>query len=424
MSKLRGRSPALPSGYDEAHDPLILRHYHPPLMAVLVALVTGTRDERVLRSPQLLGALAFLAFVILSYRGLSLSPTAAGYATVSALAAWAAYHLFGSISMHGWAAVWTTAIAALLGRWLVDGRRRLLVVLCACCALLLLTLETGLIVCTAAAACAWAWPPASAAPQPAWRRKLAPAGLVALILVALWPGVVIKVSLLKTVFLYVYRIRLGDEYASVPGRYMALALELLPVWLPGTVSVFWLVATDRAAVRRWGPFAVVGGLYSLALLRFALSPIYVIAGSGPLIVLLGYTVDQVGSSSARAILVTASLLVIGLSPWPDSQEDRDARVDLRYLAAELRGKEAFADGGHIYQYYLGQGYAIHPVTVSYDGQSLSVRENGVYRKLGRQELMGKTIVLQARRRVGPALTSLLEGSRRTVRSTVCLYQCP
>lgn len=427
-SKFLGRSPILPVDYDEARDPLLLRHYHPPFAAVLLSPFSGMRSERVLRSVQLLGALAFISVVLLSYCSLSPSPTTAGCFTVSTLVAWAALLLFGSISMHGWAAVWVTAVAALLSRWLRNGQRGTWVALCACMALALFTLETGLIVCVTVALCVLAWSPAAvvAAAQLPWRRVMSGAALVALFVAALWPGVITKASLLKTVLLYTYRMKSGDEYASVPGKFLALVWTLLPIWLPSILAISWLFAADRGGARRWGPYAIVGSVYAVVLLRFALSPTYVLAAFGPLICVIGLGADGPRSFRVRTLVAGVCLLAIGsTTPFLLAKGgDRSARDDLRYLADVLREGEALVDGGHIYQYYLGPRYAIRPITVSYDGESLSVRESGVYRKLDKQDLAGKVVVLQKHRVIGPALSSLLRGCRRTDRNTIRLYNCP
>jgi hypothetical protein len=422
-SKLLGRPPNLPPNYEEARDPFNLRHFHPPFVVVLLSPLSDMRSERLLRSIQLLGALSFISVVLLSYRGLSPTPKATGYLTVSVLVVWAARLLFSSISMHGWEAVWVTAVAALLSRWLRDGQRGTWAALCASLALALFTLETGLIVCVIAALCILVWSPATVAARASWCWVVLGTASVILFVMIIWPGVILKASLIKSVLLYLYRMKSMEEYSSVSKQSLYLVWTLLPVWLPSIPAISWLVLADRSNVRRWAPYVVVGSVYSVALLRFAVSPSYVVAAIGPLICVIGLVADNLSSVRIR-VLVTGVCLLVAWGTAPRLTEGNEsARDDLRYLGAALRDREALMDGGHIYQYYLGPRFAIRPVTVSYDGESISVRENGTYRKLGKQDLGGKLVVLQKNRRVGPSLSSLLEGCQRTEKNTIRLYDC-
>jgi len=430
FAKITGRQFAFPEGYDESRDPLLLRHYHPPLVVLLLSPVSWTRSERTIRSVQLLGALALSCAVTLSYLSLSGPPGWSGILVVSLLVLWTILVVFTSLSFHGWEAVWTTASAALLGRWLSTRAKVVGVLLCASLAMAVVTLETGLLVWVAAVLSVLVWGGLFAAGR--WvtlRRRHIAVGIVLTVVFVLvvWPGSVLKGSLVKIPAVYLYRIWLGEEYTGVIGGLPRTLGSLLPLVVLGPAACFWLFLSHREHLPRWGPSVVVGGVYGLAMTRFALNPQYLLPALAPLIPLAGLAVDRISSSWGRTLIGMVALVLAG-SAWPasiDSAGDRERRNDLRWLGGILRGREALVDGGHVLQYYLGRDYSIRPVTVSYRGESLLAREGGAYRPLGRGDVAGKVVVIQRSREQSFRKTesALLSGCSRIERAIVRVYDC-
>jgi len=172
---------------------------------------------------------------------------------------------------------------------------------------------------------------------------------------------------------------------------------------------------------------VVGGVYGLAMTRFALNPQYLLPALAPLIPLAGLVMDRISSRWGRALAGVVALVLAG-SAWPasvDSAGDRERRNDVRWLRETLRGREALVDGGHVVQYYLGRDYSIRPVTVSYHGESLLAREGAAYRPLGRGDVAGKMVVIQKSREqfFHKTAGTLLSGCSRIERAVIRVYDC-
>lgn len=420
-------SDAVPAGYDEELDPLRLRHYHPPLVTLLLSVVSGFDQERVVRSVQLFGGFSLVAVMLFSYRSLSPSPTPAGLLLVLVLAVWMSQTLFATLNFHGWAAVWIAATCTLLSAWLRGGGARIGVTLSVCLALLMLTLETGLLVYPLCLLCLAIWRPAGpggARGAFPWLPVAAGFAVGFVILVSVWPGAVLKVSLVKIPALYLYRIKLGAEYSSVPGRAWSLMSRLLPLLVPLPAACLGLLLFDKEGSRRWGPYCVVGGLYAVALARFALSTTYILPAVGSLACVAGYAADRC-SRGYRAVLVGLTLMTVALS-WPapyDRNLERDKRAEFREMSARLTGREAYVDGAHIYRHYLGPTFSITSITVESDG--LYVRRRGAYRKLRSEELASKVVVVQRDRRHfldGPACRDLLDDRPYHDLETVRVYE--
>lgn len=432
LAKLSGSDPTLPAGYDESQDPLLLRHYHPPFVVLLLSGVSASKDERVIRSVQLLGALAFSCVIVFSYRSISDSAEWSGMLLVSLLTLWMSQMLFGWVSFHGWEAVWVTASAALMGQWLSFGKRAMGVFLCASLALALLTLQTGMFVWAGAILCMAIWrtaPSQGGGTGFAWQHLAVGAVLVALFVVAVWPGSLTKASLPKIFALYFYLIWLGDEYAAVPSFFMEHARLLLPMLVLGSLACFWLIFVNRAQIRRWGPSVVVGSIYAIGIVRFALRPEYLLPALAPFICIVGAAADHMFSRAWYRIPLVAVALAVIVITWPQRSttvSNGELREDLNWLEDALRGREALVDGGHIYEYYMGPGYAIRPIAVSYRGDNLSLRERGRYQTLGHYDVEGKMVVVQKSRQSffgSPAEKTLLGSCLRIRRLTIMVYDC-
>lgn len=332
LTKMSGKRSGLPAGYDERRDPLLLRHYHPPFVVFLLSAVSPFRSERLIRGVQLVGALALTLTIAFSYRSLSGSVGWSGMLLVMLLTLWLVRLLFASVSFHGWAAVWATTTAALLGRWLSARTGIIAFFLCTSLALMLLTLETGILVWAGAILCLVFWGASTGRPGEdrfPWRPLVQGTGLTTLFVVLVWPGSVIQASLLKIPALYAYRIWLGEEYAGVSGQWPILVRALVPLLVLSPLACLCLFLVDRAGLPRWGPFVVVGGLYGLALARFALQPQYLLPAFAPFIPIAGAASDRVPFRRSRLVLSVVTLLMIGIA-WPPGSArawDRRQRED-------------------------------------------------------------------------------------------------
>lgn len=428
LAKFKKRTEAVPSSYDEERDNLRLRHYHPPLVVVMLSSLGDYGNERLVRSVQLAGALLLILAILWSYRSLSETPTRSGLLAVSVLAVWMTPMLFAALSFHGWQSVWVTASAALTSAWLRHQTRGLAVALGVCLALSLLTLETGLLVWAVCFLSMIVWRPrAGVSGKPgATRSQLATIILVSGVVVLLvWPGSIAKASLVKIPSLYLYRIALGQEYSDVSNRAGFLVRSLFPLLGPGGLACIGLLLFDRKEAKRWGPFCLMGGLYGAALARFALSPTYVLPALGPLACVVGYAVDRAGCLWQRLVMLGFVILAVAWA-WPaafSEQSARAVRADIRAVGERIQGREAFVDGKHIYQHYLGPNYAMRSITVQSD--RVSVREAGSYRSLTKRDLVGKVVIIQRDRRFleNPACSSLFDGCSWRDLGTVRIYDC-
>jgi len=399
LSKAQGRDPILPDEYDESLDPFILRHFHPPFVVFLLTTISPSRSERVIRSVQVLGSLLLILAMMLSYRIISDSSGWAGAVVVSLFALWIVRLVFASVSFHGWEAIWSTTAAVLIARLCPPAgapRAVLWIGLCITLAVSLLTLETGLAVWLAAVLWFVGFRLAymGHGRMGLGFRNLIRGVLIALLLIALvWPAVIVKLSLLKTIAIYAYRVQLGKEYMTV--SYGRIARQVLPVLVLGPVLLLWLLFRARRDCGRWGPFAAVASVYGMSVIPFALQPHYLGPAIAPLACVVGYACDRLSRRVVRLAVVGLTCLTIAVA-WPVGKADQKSRHDLEWLAGTLRGQKALVDGGHIYQFYLGPQYAIQSVTVAYDGSSIAVRERGHYRDLRVEDVAGLIVVIRER----------------------------
>lgn len=428
-AKISGTNPVLPDGYDESRDPLLLRHYHPPLVVLLLSAVSSSRDERVIRSVQLLGALALTLTVVFSYWSIS-SVGWPGALLVSLLTLWMSQGLFSFVSSHGWEAVWTTATAVFLSRWLEAGKSSAGLLLCASLALAFLTLESGLFVWAAAVMCLVIWRSPSPSPEGTaaflWRYLAVGTVLTILFAVAVWPGCVVKVSCLKIPALHLYKLWLREEYSIRSSNVSPseLLTSLAPTFALGLLASLWLFLTQRSDLRRWGPFVVIGGLYGVLMARFAIAPRYLLPALAPFVCVVGVAVDRAPRKWGRALFVVVGFLTVAAtSPnSPNAVSDRQSRQDLHWLGVALLGREALVDGGHTYQYYLGPSYTVRPVILSHQGE-ITFREAGHYRAVRRADIDGKILVIRKGWSGGRSAAALLGSCKRVERFTVTVYDC-
>jgi hypothetical protein len=387
-----------PPWYEEAADPFLIRHFHPPFVIYLEALIVrwfNHPSERVVRLVQLVGAFAFILAVLAAYRNLSGRLTLMGTIVSGSLALWMSVFLFSSLQFHGWAAVWTVAAPAFLSQLLRDQNRLSAGLLCLTLALSAITFETGAIVLFAVYVCLLIWKPEGLSRRERRRAYLAGLALVILFVVIIWPGALIKLTALKTMAMYIYRFRLGEEYSSV--QYGTTLKHLAPILVVMAPACFWLVYANLREARRWGPFVVIGGIYFVALVKFAIGFHYLLPAFGPLAVATGLAINRITAKGLRTAGGLAVVLVLGISLVAARPGRKPAlfRNDLELLKSDLQLRETLAVGAPVFHYYLGDNYSIQPIFLSYDG-ALRARRSGAYVPLTAADVAGKMIIVMDR----------------------------
>lgn len=428
-AKLAGQPPEFPTGYDESCDPFHLRHLHPPLVIYLLVPLSDSSDERLLRSIQLVGSLLLVGVSILAHRVLSVVPTLAGTVAVGALSSWASILLFGTISFHGWLAICIAATAAITSSYSQIGGRNRGLALSAALAASALTLESGLFVWLLVATCLFVWRGRILGGLRRWWLLCILGGVIAAGICALiWPGAVLKVTPIKIVLHYAYRIFfVNREYAGIENRWYGHIRLLWPVAAIIFASIFFALSSLRQTAHCWGPYLVIGVGYGVMIAPFAISVTYILPAMIPLMSIVGLAADAASARWARAgfALVSVTVLIITAGTEVTSRVGDHERLDLLSLQEMIRGKRAYADGGHIYRFYLDGNYNIHPISVTYDGE-LTVRQNGSHRMLTHKDIHGSVVVIRKRAdNVGhDRVPVLLEGWRAIELRTVTVYVEP
>lgn len=439
-SKRGGGEPVYPAQYDEQKDPLLLRHYHPPFVVYVVAVTTpllNSESDRAVRVGQLLGALCFLCVLFYAYRSLSRAQSMAGMLAVLLFGIGMSYLAFYSLSFHGWLAVWTTLTALFLSRWLKDGDKRAGVLMCATTALTIASLETGLVIAAAVFLSLLVWKPTGVRrifSLPFLRYVIAGALITALFVFLFWPGSLIKISFFKTPLVILYRSLLGQEFQ----RTLAPFITLLPISLPVFAACAWLFYAHRDRARSFGPFMMIGVVYAVVIIvvtPFGLVPQYLVPALAPLACLVGLAVDSLVSIRPAKLVAAAILVVVAASVGLTARlsnlhtlTDTEIRQDIVWLKEVLRGRDSFVNGSQIYQHYLGAGYRIVPIDLSYDEDEIFVREKGKYRLVTQEEVSGRMVVIPAYRTAffrqeSASVRELLGKCRRLDRATMRVYDC-
>jgi hypothetical protein len=410
-AKREKRAPVLPAGYEEERSPIIVRHIHPPFVAYVMSAFSSSGDDRVLRIPQLLGALALAAALIFAWWTISEKRTLAGALAIAFSATWAGVFLFSEISYHGWEAVFAVASAALLVRWLDDPSRNNLILLAAAIAFSGVALQTGAFVAFGAGIAVLA----------ARRARKLPAliALVGLIFLILWPGSILTAALARIPAHYAYLFGRGDEYSVVGDKSSDVWRSIAPmlILLPFALAVLW----RQRSVRRAIPFLAIGLVYTLAMTKVAIAPRYMIPGAIVFAPVIAYGFDRFEKPAAIVALAVFAIV------WPiRPQPDHDAmlRRDLAWLGAKP-ARSAFIQGGHIYRHYLPEKAGeIRSITV--DRGQLLLREAGRYRPLEQSEIDGALIGVKKKRE--RAVSSLpveqLARCTKTELDMLEIYDCP
>ena len=438
-----------PEGYDEATDPLNLRHLHPPLLTYMLVPFSGAQSERVLRLLLLVGAALLLvtlhrAFVPEGapdvglhrrHDGSRLDPAPDGWslALMLLMGAWASLHAFSSLHMHGLMAVTALLATALFLRWLEEPGRGWPLLPALGLALTGLTLETAVLIWGGLLALALFWPSPSGGSADGTigtklRRALPVFGLALGLVAILWLGGLVKASPLRTVTNYAYRIYLGGEYAPVTARLPGIARAALPFLLLAGLAMGARMITGIRLSWRSRAFLLIGVVYGVVMVPVALSETYLIPAAVLLTVPCLAALAHVKGKAARASILLAITIALAASSPPVGAGDADVhlRDDYEWLAGggRLEGRVMWADGGHIFAWYFPDAQ-IRPMTVSYDGTSLTERRQGRYRPLSAVDIGGDLVLVEGSRG-GQSLEQSqgpLMGCVRSPRPSFVLYDC-
>ena len=442
-----------PEGYDEATDPLNLRHLHPPLLTYMLVPFSGAQSERVLRLVLLVGVALLLVTLHRAFvpdgapdggpdRGLDRAPDGWrldrvpdgwSLALMLLMGAWASLHVFSSLHMHGLMAVTALLATALFLRWLDEPWPGWPVLPALGLALTGLTLETAVLIWGGLLALALFLPSPSGGGADSTigirLRRALPVFVLALGVVAvLWLGGLVKASPLRTATNYAYRIYLGGEYAPVTARLPGIARAALPFLLLAGLAMGARIVTGIRLSWRSRAFLLIGVVYGVVMVPVALSETYLIPAAVLLTIPCLAALAHVKGKAARASILLAITIALAASSPPVGAGDADARLrdDYEWLArgGRLEGRVMWADGGHILAWYFPHAQ-IRPMTVSYDGTSLTERRQGRYRPLSAVDIGGDLVLVEGSRG-GQSLEQSqgpLMGCVRSPRPSFVLYDC-
>lgn len=429
-AKLTGEPPKLPPSYDEARDPLLLRHYHPPLVIYLTAMIsnaTPTPDERGFRGAQLVGAIVFSGALVWAYVLIGRSVRWPGLLLLLLLSCWMVLVSFQTLHFHGWAAVWVVAASAAAVRAKSSPRvwAPLFGVLMG---LGLITLEALLAVWVGLVASLLLCRGLSLRDARLALKSHVVPSLVAtaFTVLVLWPGSVLGASLLKIPALSFYRSSQGQIQADLLATGPGLLLAVAPAaWL--VLPTLWWLWRDRSGrIADVHPLAVVGILYLAALLyvRLPFSPLHVVPALAPFVVLAALMADRSRQlTRLGVILATAVLISATSSAWRPTAED-PLRDDLRVLPGLLKDRVALVDGAHVLRFYLGEGPDLRPILPSFSGREILERRSGEYHELDRAALDDRIVLIQmGNGHLRPLETTLLANCRRTDLRAYRAYDC-
>lgn len=259
-----------------------------------------------------------------------------------------------------------------------------------------------------------------------------------LLVIVVWPGSVSKLSLVRTVAMYTYRVFwVKEEYSTVFmwGKISVILMNLLPLMFGAAIVVIITSKYHLSAMRVSDKGAQIEGLkahsgsleaiififigvgYTFCMAPFMLDSTYMVPGllvaSMPLAAYLDKHSFQlwVGSNSQIGILfflllsistVQLSTKLLSEAEYPGWQAISDLES---YLSAPINDKlptvKLYADGGHVFRYYL-QKYAHNIEDISRIEFNASdpdkvaqiyIRENQGYQRLNLREIKEKVIII-------------------------------
>jgi hypothetical protein len=378
--------PPLPSGYGEATDLFLLRHFHPPLLQYLGAI-------QALAPFRTIHLATSLAFGLRWFCGAALIVTAqiTSNATFgrlhhplsrclqAAIVLNAAWLLSLAVQNHVLMAISLLLVVFCLTRSLQCQSRARLLLLSASLAFAILSLETSLVVVAVSFAIAGAHGLLRTRSQ--WRQTFQQAGLYILLLpyfisFLLWPASLTKLSLLRTTAMYAYRIFwVKEEYASVfsIAKLQGELTVLAPLVLIALTSL--MLALSRvlgkpqaqSQTERWplAVFSLIGVSYSVFMLPFLLNTTYIVPGLLLLCLPLPHLLESL-SSAGMALQLGLISLVFASSLHSLKPHQQTAAAGYPgwsalpslngILQSPARGVQQpltiYADGGHIFRFYI------------------------------------------------------------------------
>jgi hypothetical protein len=414
-----GSQPALVDPlYREQGDPLVLRHYHPPLVVLLMTLIPRG-SEQLARLVQAGGAVALLFSLAWSFRRLGGSGRS-GLLLVLMLGMWMVRHLFANLSFHGWLAVWVVLVATRLRLRACEARGGLDLRLTVALAAAGLTLESAALVWIAAAGYLLIH-------GARLRGIIVTLSLAFLLVVLAWPGAVCHLSMARTAGLYVYRIlAVGEEYRDVSSRLPAILVALLPGGLAYLAVSVALTKQQFNRDETLLPLWMMSTAYLSGLVVFALGPQYLLPGFAPVCVAAAIVVDRPGAGRVRWGLPIVLLATVA-AVWPGDAEARSARIraaDLHWLASEYAGRRLYVDGGQILRYYRPSITGVENLHVSTRLPCFFLREHVAYHPLAAEHLSGGVFAVSRERAVGEGCErAAFAQCRRQERPTFVVFDC-
>ena len=438
--------PRSPSGYSEATDLFLLRHFHPPLLQYLGAIQAHVPSENTRLATRLAfglrwicGGVLIVVAQLVSHGTFGRLQHSLSRCLQAAIVLNAAWLLSLAVQYHVLMAISLLLVAFCLTRSLQRQSRASWRWLSASLALAILSLETSLVVVAISFAIAVAHGLLHSRSQ--WRQTWQQAGIYILLLpyaisFLLWPASLAKLSLLRTTAIHAYRIFwVNEEYASVFS--LATLQGVLIVLAPlGLIALASLILTFSRVLSKpqaqshterlpLALFSLIGVSYSVCMLPFVLNTTYMGPGLLLLCLPLPHLLDGLSPGGMVLSLGLISLVVASsvqfLRPYQQTAAAGypgwSALPALNgLLQTPVRGVQQpltiYADGGHIFRFYL-PGHAPKVTDISRIDQArapqkstrLMTRRNLEYVDL-RADQLQKPAMLILRERSAAALAHL------------------
>jgi hypothetical protein len=379
LAKAQGLPPPpVPSGYNETVDLFHLRHFHPPLLQYLGSIQALIPVEKT----RLATALAFGLrwFCGAALIAVSLFTANALFGALrsplsrclqAAIAINAAWLLSFAVQYHVLMAISLLLVAYSLCHVLEQGDRRSHLWISASLALAVLSLETSLVVVAASFVILML--------RGRWISKLRQAFVYTIFLpfvisFLFWPASLIKLSLLRTYGMHIYRVLfVKEEYTSVFSwaTVEGVLVVLAPLALIGLLTAFASASTlteklpNRNGTRSLplAVFTLLGSGYSFFMLPFVLNTTYMVPGLLVLALPLPYVLEtypgfgRMLNLGLTGLVVAASINTLTLRVQASSYPSWSALPSLgTFLSSMSDGSTVkptiYADGGHILRFYL------------------------------------------------------------------------
>lgn len=359
---------------DEMSDPFRLRHYHSTFPVYYWALYHNedpdVNDARLKWSHIILG-IALLAMLIIIFRKHLGNSRNFSLFTLGIVLLYCSDLFLESFTMlhyHIFFLIAVIVYTAALNRYTESPSRRNAVVLGATIALLFVTLETAPFVLFSTLAAVLML---RLYKQFTWKHLFIIVLSSILVTFILWPGGIIKGSLLKSWAVYIYRIfyQANEEYSRV--NYLAMWSSIIKdnifLFTAIPLAVILQIRKLRNNPSFWLPF-LNGLMYAVFMTPFIINRTYILPAIGLLILSVislsmskekyrmheRSAIAPVGSAAAFGLLIYFALTI----DWSSLQ--KEAAAEKQKLMIEIAaiqkvsepGKPAFIDGSHVITYYL------------------------------------------------------------------------